>query len=143
MSKKKLGIGIAAVAAAGVGAAALTAKNHNKTRVQKGKTAAEHAEYRNTERGKYEKNSKGQNTVSLLEVDFVCNKGSQRYYIQSAYSIPDAEKMSQEQASFDRINDSFKKIIVVQDNVLPWHNEKGYLIINILDFLLNPNSLEL
>lgn len=92
---------------------------------------------------KYEKNSKGQNTVSLLEVDFVCNKGSQRYYIQSAYSIPDAEKMSQEQASFDRINDSFKKIIVVQDNVLPWHNEKGYLIINILDFLLNPNSLEL
>lgn len=92
---------------------------------------------------KYEKNSKGQNTVSLLEVDFVCNKGSQRYYIQSAYSIPDAEKMSQEQTSFDRINDSFKKIIVVQDNVLPWHNEKGYLIINILDFLLNPNSLEL
>lgn len=92
---------------------------------------------------KYEKNSKGQNTVSLLEVDFVCNKGSQRYYIQSAYSIPDAEKMSQEQASFDKINDSFKKIIVVQDNVHPWHNEKGYLIINILDFLLNPNSLEL
>lgn len=92
---------------------------------------------------KYTKNDKGQNTTALLEVDFVCNKGSQRYYVQSAYSIPDSEKMKQEQASFDRIGDSFKKVIVVQDNVVPWHNEKGYLIINILDFLLNPNSLEL
>ncbi len=92
---------------------------------------------------KYTKNSKEQNTVALLEVDFVCNKGSRRYYIQSAYSIPDADKMAQEQESLDRIDDSFKKVIVVQDNVAPWHNEKGYLIINILDFLLNPNSLEL
>ncbi len=92
---------------------------------------------------KYGKNSKGQNIISLLEVDFVCNKGSQRYYVQSAYSIPDANKMKQEQASLDRIDDSFKKVIVVQDNVAPWHNDKGYLIINILDFLLNRNSLEL
>lgn len=92
---------------------------------------------------KYSKNGNGQNTVSMLEVDFVCNKGSQRYYVQSAYSIPDVAKMEQEQASLDRIDDSFKKVIVVQDNVAPWHNEKGYLIINILDFLLNPNSLEL
>ena len=92
---------------------------------------------------KYTKNSNGQNSKVLLEVDFVCNKGSQRYYIQSAYSIPDRHKMEQEQASFDRIDDSFKKIIVVQDNVAPWHNDKGYLIINILDFLLIPNSLEL
>lgn len=91
---------------------------------------------------KYTKNSEGQNTVKLLEVDFVCNKGSQRYYVQSAYSIPDNEKMKQEQASLDKIDDSFKKVIVVQDNVAPWHNEKGYLIINILDFLLNSNSLE-
>lgn len=51
--------------------------------------------------------------------------------------------MEQEQTSLDRIDDSFKKVIVVQDNVAAWHNEKGYLIINILDFLLNPNSLEL
>ena len=92
---------------------------------------------------KYIKNNKGQNSISLLEVDFICNKGSQRYYVQSAYSIPDASKMEQEQASFDRIDDSFKKVIVVQDNIAPWHNEKGYLIINLLDFLLNPNSLEL
>lgn len=47
----------------------------------------------------------------------MCNKGSQRYYVQSAYSIPDTEKMKQEQASLDRINDSFKKVIVVQDNI--------------------------
>ncbi len=92
---------------------------------------------------KYTKNSNGQNTIALLEVDFVCNKGSQRYYVQSAYSIPDREKMEQEQASLDRIDDSYKKVIVVQDNVAPWHNDKGYLIINVLDFLLNPNSLEL
>lgn len=92
---------------------------------------------------KYAKNSKGQNTVVLLEVDFVCNKGSQRYYIQSAYSIPDESKMEQEQASLDRIADSFKKVIVVQDNVAPWYTEKGYLVINILDFLLDPSSLEL
>lgn len=88
------------------------------------------------------KNADGKNTLAQLEVDFVCNKGSQRYYIQSAYSMPDKEKTEQEQASFDRIGDSFKKIIVVQDNVLPWHNEKGYLIINLYDFLLDPNSLE-
>lgn len=92
---------------------------------------------------KYAQNNEGKNTSTLLEVDFVCNKGSQRYYIQSAYSIPDANKMEQEQASLDRIDDSFKKIIVVQDNVAPWHNEKGYLIINIIDFLLTHNSLEL
>ena len=73
----------------------------------------------------------------------MCNKGSQRYYVQSAYSIPDTEKMKQDQASLDRINDSFKKVIVVQDNIASWHNEKSYLTINILDFLLNPNSLEL
>lgn len=73
----------------------------------------------------------------------MCNKGSQRYYVQSAYSIPDTEKMKQEQASLDRINDSLKKVIVVQDNIASWHNEKSYLTINILDFLLNHNSLEL
>ncbi len=92
---------------------------------------------------KYEKNEKGKKYISHLEIDFVCNKGSQRYYIQSAFSIPDEEKMKQEEASLNRIDDSFKKIIVVQDNILPWHTDKGYLVINILDFLLIKNSLEL
>ncbi len=92
---------------------------------------------------KYEKDENGKKYIAHLEIDFVCNKGSQRYYIQSAFSIPDEEKMKQEEASLNRIDDSFKKIIVVQDNILPWHTEKGYLVINILDFLLIKNSLEL
>ena len=85
----------------------------------------------------------GKRTTKHLEVDFVCNKGSQRYYIQSAFSIPNAEKMAQEQASLDRIDDSFKKIIITQDRVKLWRNEKGYVIMNILDFLLKDNSLKL
>ena len=85
----------------------------------------------------------GKITEVRAEVDFVCNKGSKRYYIQSAFAIPDREKMEQEQASFDRIDDSFKKIIVLQQHTKPWRNEKGYLIINVIDFLLDPDSLEL
>lgn len=91
----------------------------------------------------FTRDKEGNKTATRLEVDFICNKGSQRYYIQSAFSIPDKEKMEQETASLDKIDDSFKKIIVVNDSTLPWHNEKGYLIVNILDFLINPNSLEL
>ena len=78
-----------------------------------------------------------------LEVDFVCNKGMNKYYIQSAFSIPNEEKMNQETSSLDKINDSFKKIIVTQDFSKPWKTEKGYLIINIIDFLLDSNSLDL
>lgn len=78
-----------------------------------------------------------------LEVDFVCNKGMNKYYIQSAFSIPNEEKMNQETSSLDKINDSFKKIIVTQDFGKPWKTEKGYLIINIIDFLLDSNSLDL
>lgn len=89
------------------------------------------------------KNDDGKLTKKNFEVDFVCNKGNQRYYIQSAFSIPNAEKMAQEQASLDYINDSFKKIIIVQDRIKLWRNEKGYVIMNILDFLLKENSLEL
>lgn len=89
------------------------------------------------------RDSDGKRTTKHLEVDFVCNKGSLRYYIQSAFSIPDAEKMSQEQASLDRIGDSFKKIIITQDRTKLWRNEKGYVIMNIFDFLLKENSLDL
>lgn len=78
-----------------------------------------------------------------LEVDFVCNKGMNKYYIQSAFSIPNEEKINQETSSLDKINDSFKKIIVTQDFGKPWKTEKGYLIINIIDFLLDSNSLDL
>lgn len=89
------------------------------------------------------RDEEGKRTTKHLEVDFVCNKGNQRYYIQSAFSLPNAEKMEQEQASLDRIDDSFKKIIITQDRTKLWRNEKGYVIMNVLDFLLKENSLEL
>ncbi len=78
-----------------------------------------------------------------LEVDFVVNEGNQRYYIQSALAMPDEEKRKQEMASLQRINDSFKKIIIVKDNVRSWHNEDGILTLNLFDFLMNPDSLSL
>lgn len=84
----------------------------------------------------------GKRILVHSEVDFVCNEGNQRYYIQSAFSIPDEEKMKQESASLDHIGDSFKKIIVVGDHTKAWRNEKGYLIMNILDFLLDINSVD-
>lgn len=90
-----------------------------------------------------ERGSDGKSVRKKLEVDFVCNRGSQRYYIQSAFAMPDQEKMRQEQRSLVHIGDSFKKIIVVKDRIKPWHNEQGILVMDVLDFLLNPNSLEL
>ena len=89
------------------------------------------------------KKSDGKRTTVHSEVDFVCNMGSNRYYIQSAFAIPDRQKMEQETASLDRIDDSFRKIIVVGDIIKPWINEKGYRIMSIYDFLLNPNSLDM
>ena len=88
-------------------------------------------------------NKEGKKQLVHYEVDFICNQGSNRYYIQSAFSIPNEEKMIQETISFNKINDSFKKIIITNDYGKPWHNEKGYLFINILDFLLNPTILDL
>lgn len=76
-----------------------------------------------------------------LEVDFVCNQGSKRIYIQSALALPTQEKEEQEQLSLKVINDSFKKVIIVKDG--PTHyNESGILILNLFDFLLKENSLE-
>ena len=85
----------------------------------------------------------GKQASLKTEVDFVCNQGNRRYYIQSAFSIPDREKLEQEQRSLTHINDSFKKIIVVKDNIEPWRNDNGILIVGIYDFLLNPHSLDL
>lgn len=90
-----------------------------------------------------ERSDEGKVVRKHLEVDFVCNLGSRRYYIQSAFAIPDREKMLQEQNSLVRTGDSFKKIIVVKDRMKLWHNEEGITIMNIMDFLLNPDSLEL
>ncbi len=90
-----------------------------------------------------QKNSAGKLEHKSYEVDFVCNKGSKRYYVQSAFSIPDEDKMRQETRSLERIDDSFKKIIVVKDTPAPWHTEEGILVMGVYDFLLDPNSLEL
>ncbi len=76
-----------------------------------------------------------------LEVDFVCNKASRRYYVQSAFAIPDQNKMAQEQRPFLYIDDSFKKIIITKDVPAPWYTEKGTLVMGIYEFLLNSNSL--
>lgn len=89
-----------------------------------------------------EKDAEGKATRKQLEVDFVCNLGSSRYYIQSAYSLPDEAKRAQEIRPFRKIDDSFKKIIITKDVVLPYYDEYGILTLNIYDFLLDPKSLE-
>lgn len=78
-----------------------------------------------------------------LEVDFVVNRSSQRYYIQSAFALPTQEKIDQEQASLINIPDSFKKIVVVNGNGPIWRNDEGITFMGIYDFLLNENSLDL
>jgi predicted AAA+ superfamily ATPase len=78
-----------------------------------------------------------------LEIDFVANKGSKRYYVQSAFAIPDQEKMNQEQKSLVQVGDSFRKIIVTGTNSPLWRNEQGITIMSIFDFLLNENSLDM
>ncbi len=78
-----------------------------------------------------------------LEIDFVANKGSQKYYIQSALTVANQEKREQEARSLNRIGDSFRKIVIVKDNIIPWHDENGILYIGIEKFLLDENSLNI
>ena len=81
------------------------------------------------------------NTRKQLEVDFVCNQLSKRYYIQSALHLDTTEKLNQEVRPYLDISDSFKKIIIVKDDIKPWDTDDGVLVIGIIDFLLNENSL--
>ena len=85
----------------------------------------------------------GKKIRKQLEVDFVCNKGSKRFYIQSAYALPDKEKMEQEQRSLVNTGDGFKKIIITKDAVAPLYNDEGILVMSAYDFLLNPYSMEI
>lgn len=87
-------------------------------------------------------NEKGHGIRKQLEIDFVCNKGSKRYYIQSAYAIPDQEKMKQEQRSLMLTGDFFKKIIITKDAPAPYYNDDGVLVMSVYDFLLNEGSLD-
>lgn len=89
-----------------------------------------------------EKDRNGKVTRKQLEVDFVCNLGSSRYYIQSVYTLPDETKRTQEIRPFRKIDDSFKKIIITKDMVPTQYDEYGILTINIYDFLLDPKCLE-
>ncbi len=91
----------------------------------------------------YSQNENKRSQLNSAEVDFVCNLSDKRYYIQVAYSIPTKEKLVQEQNSLVRINDSFKKIIIVKDLSRSHYNEDGVYMLNLYDFLLNPNSLDL
>lgn len=85
----------------------------------------------------------GRQRRDSYEIDFVCNKGNQRYYIQAAYRMESEEKIMQEQNSLRNVNDSFKKIIIVGNPILVERDNSGITTISIYDFLLNPNSLEL
>lgn len=89
------------------------------------------------------RNADGRSQRAQLEVDFVANKGSQRYYVQSAYAIPDEEKRMQETRVFARIPDSFKKIVVVREDIVPWHDEQGVLYVGVEQFLLDERAMEL
>lgn len=89
-----------------------------------------------------EKGADGKSSRKQLEVDFVCNMGSSRYYIQSAYAIPDMEKREQEIRPFKKIDDSFKKIVITKDVVPAHYDDNGILTINIYDFLLDPTSID-
>lgn len=90
----------------------------------------------------YAKNSEGKTTRKQLEVDFVVNQGSQRYYIQAAYDMASEEKQMQEFNSLRNIPDSFKKIVIVNGTQKPWRNDEGFVIMGIKYFLLNADSLE-
>lgn len=89
-----------------------------------------------------EKNEEGKVSRKQLEVDFVCNLGSARYYIQSAFALPDEAKRAQEIRPFRKIDDSFKKIVITKDIVQPYYDDYGILTMNIYDFLLDSELLE-
>ncbi|MBQ3598077.1 MAG: ATP-binding protein [Clostridia bacterium] len=89
------------------------------------------------------KNNEHKTTKKQFEVDFIATKGSEKYYIQSAFSISNTDKLQQEQNSLKNINDSFKKIIVVRDNIKVRRNDYGIVTMGICNFLLDENSLNI
>ena len=92
---------------------------------------------------KYGKDKNLKTTKNIYEVDFIANRGSKKYYIQSALSLPSSEKENQEKRSLLEIKDSFKKIIVIKDDIKPRRDENGIVTIGLWNFLLDENSLEL
>ena len=90
-----------------------------------------------------EKNEKGVYVRKQTEVDFVINKGNRRYYVQSAFRLPTVEKERQKERPLLSISDSFKKIIIVRDNILLKRDENGIMTVGLKEFLLDKNSLDL
>ena len=90
----------------------------------------------------YSKNKDGKTERVSLEIDFVCNKGNNRYYIQSAYAISDDEKKVQKTRGLLKINDSFKKVVIVKDCYVPWHDDNGIYYVGLEQFLLDKDSLD-
>ncbi len=90
-----------------------------------------------------ETDTAGKKIRKQLEIDFVCNMGSKRYYIQSAFALQEEKKIQQEQRSLINTGDGFKKIIITKDALAPLYNEKGILVMSIYDFLLNPDSMDI
>ena len=91
----------------------------------------------------FERNAEGKQERKRLEVDFVANQGSRRYYVQSAFRMEDEDKVLQEKKSLVNIPNSFKKVIIVKDNIAPYHDDDGILRIGLFDFLLKPDSLDM
>jgi hypothetical protein len=89
------------------------------------------------------KDNNGKKIRSQLEIDFIAHKGSKKYYIQSALSVSNEEKREQEIHSLKRVNDSFKKIVVIKDDIIPWHDDYGILYIGIEQFLLEESAMDL
>lgn len=92
----------------------------------------------------YHRRDKGGKKIrTQLEIDFVANKGSKRYYIQSALTVANEEKREQETNSLNRVEDSFKKIVVVKDDIMPWHDDRGIFYIGIEEFLLDESAIDM
>ena len=89
-----------------------------------------------------EKNNQGKAIRKQLEVDFICNLGSVRYYIQSAYSMPDTDKRNQETRPLRKIDDSFRKIIITGEPVPAQYDDNGILTVNVYDFLMDTHMID-
>lgn len=90
----------------------------------------------------YETNSYGKSQKKQMEIDFIANKGNRKYYIQSAFEMSSSEKMEQEKRALNKLNDSFKKFIIIKDDIKTSIDENGLITMGIYDFLLNENSLD-
>ena len=92
--------------------------------------------------GKHRLSAEGKTVRKQLEIDFIANKGNKKYYIQSAYEMSTEEKVKQGKKSLNKLNDSFKKFVIVKDDIKTEIDEDGLISMGIFEFLLNENSLD-